>query len=197
MQTDLSLINSWRTSGNVKARNELALRYTGAVVNLSGRYPLRHLTRRDDLIQEGMLSLLIAIDKFDTSRGTAFWTCARFYVRDAMYTYVLKSSGIDYNHAPQDIQQGAFTGEHGATSFYNPVSDTRLTNPILDAISQEQGIQKMREIIKNSCNERQQLATRYEHAEKFEKGEIKGDLHVQQMKRAYSQAINILKENFL
>ena len=43
---------------------------------------------RDDLVQEGFLGLLRAIDRYDPSRGTPFVTFARYFIRGGISHYV-------------------------------------------------------------------------------------------------------------
>ncbi len=43
---------------------------------------------RDDLVQEGFVGLLRAIDRYDPSRGTPFVTFARYFIRGGISHYV-------------------------------------------------------------------------------------------------------------
>lgn len=45
----------------------------------------------DDLIQEGNIGLLEAVDRWDYSRGNVFSTYATFYIKKYMYTYLYSS----------------------------------------------------------------------------------------------------------
>jgi RNA polymerase primary sigma factor/RNA polymerase nonessential primary-like sigma factor len=49
---------------------------------------------RDDLVSEGMIGLLTAVDRFDTTRGVRFGTYARWWVLDAMRNCVLRQSRV-------------------------------------------------------------------------------------------------------
>ncbi len=197
MKSDLELIHQWRLSKDIASRNELVMRYRGAIVNLSGRYPLRYATERKDLVHEGVIGVILAIDKFDESRGTAFWTLARFYVRDAMYNYVLKATGVNYNQAATSttFRQSVFKGEYGQNCLYNPNLDRREADLVLNEVIQEENIRRLNEVVATLCTERQQRALRYTLAYKGEKGQIGGVLGAVQMKRAYNQAYKILEDN--
>ena len=55
---------------------------------------LRHGTiERDDLMQQGVLGLLNALERYDPSRGTPFWAYASWWVRQAMQQAVSQLAG--------------------------------------------------------------------------------------------------------
>lgn len=69
----------------MRAKRQLVtanLRLVNLVVNRH-RSRARSLTHQD-LMQEGALGLMRAVEKFDPSRGTAFSTCAVFWIRAAV-----------------------------------------------------------------------------------------------------------------
>lgn len=67
----------------------------GLVEKLAGRYGSRDAALDyDDLVQEGMLGLLTAIDKFEWQRGHKFSTYATWWVRAAMRRSVESSGAI-------------------------------------------------------------------------------------------------------
>lgn len=71
----------------VSDRNKLVRRNLNLVWFLADRYlkfkRIRHLTR-DDLVQEGMVGLIRAAEKFDEKRGFKFSTYAAWWIRQAM-----------------------------------------------------------------------------------------------------------------
>jgi RNA polymerase primary sigma factor len=62
------------------ARHRLAQANIGLVFHVAGKYPQRSMTL-PDLVQEGMLGLLKAIDRFDYRRGFRFSTYATWWIR--------------------------------------------------------------------------------------------------------------------
>ena len=96
------------------------------VIRISGNYH-RHDFQLDDLIQEGLVGVLVSLDRFDLHRGVRFKTYANYWVRQcvgravidrgrkirvprhamAMYSRVVKTkrylSEADDDVSPQDI----------------------------------------------------------------------------------------------
>src|SRR6185437_3663165 len=62
------------------ARNRLAEANMALCVNVASRYLYRGISR-DDLISEGNLGLMRAVEEFDPGRGTRFSTIAYHHIR--------------------------------------------------------------------------------------------------------------------
>lgn len=73
--------------GDARARDELVERNLPFVVAVAKRSMGRG-ARLDDLIQEGNIGLLRAVEKFDTSRGTRFSTYAIWWIRAYIQKYL-------------------------------------------------------------------------------------------------------------
>ena len=69
--------------GDRRSREQLVTAYLGLVRSVAKRYRELGLPF-DDLVQEGSVGLLEAIDRFDPSRGTPFDGYARFRIRRAI-----------------------------------------------------------------------------------------------------------------
>src|SRR5919205_1459531 len=70
-------------AGDQRARNELVKRNLRLVVSVAKRYRGMGLSF-DDLIQEGNLGLMRAVEKFDPDRGFKFSTYATWWIRQAV-----------------------------------------------------------------------------------------------------------------
>jgi RNA polymerase sigma factor (sigma-70 family) len=69
--------------GDAAARDEMVVRNLGLVHSLAARHLGRGVAF-DDLVQEGTIGLMRAIDKFDPSRGNKFSTYAVWWIRSAL-----------------------------------------------------------------------------------------------------------------
>lgn len=65
--------------GDVRAQRALLEKHRPRVVAIARRYVRPHV-RLDDLVQEGFVGLLSALDGFDADRGVTFWTYAHYWV---------------------------------------------------------------------------------------------------------------------
>lgn len=73
--------------GEVSAKHELVRRNLGLVVTVA-RSQGRAGVRLDDLIQEGNLGLMRAVEKFDPDAGTHFSTYAVWWIRAYVWKYL-------------------------------------------------------------------------------------------------------------
>src|SRR5689334_20972109 len=65
------------------ARNEMVVRNLGLVRALAARYCGRDVDF-DDLVQEGTIGLLRAVERFDAARGLKFSTYAVWWIRRSL-----------------------------------------------------------------------------------------------------------------
>lgn len=70
----------WLKKKDQAARDRILLAYQPLCVSVARRMAPRHLFS-DDIVQEGMLGLMHALDKFDPSLGFRFGTYARWWVK--------------------------------------------------------------------------------------------------------------------
>jgi RNA polymerase sigma-32 factor len=90
-ETELALARAWRESGDEAAKVRLITSHLPLVLKAAGRFRGYGLLA-DDLIAEGNVGLLRALDGFEPERGLRFATYAQWWVRACMYEYVLKFS---------------------------------------------------------------------------------------------------------
>jgi RNA polymerase sigma factor (sigma-70 family) len=73
--------------GDPRARADLVQAYMPAIAGVARNY--RHSSvERDELLQEGVVGLLRALDRFDPGLGTPFWAYATWWVRQSMQQVV-------------------------------------------------------------------------------------------------------------
>ncbi len=74
-------------NGNVEARNTIVNNYVRFVISIAKRYKTNSVTL-DDLIQEGNIGIIRAIQRFNPSLGYSFSTYAYYWVRQSITRYI-------------------------------------------------------------------------------------------------------------
>jgi RNA polymerase sigma factor (sigma-70 family) len=74
--------------GDEAARGHLVENYMPLVAGVARVYCNTRAVNRSELMQEGVVGLLRALERFDPERGTPFWGYASFWVRQAMQQLV-------------------------------------------------------------------------------------------------------------
>lgn len=102
---DEILFREYAKSKDPKIKNELAKRNQPLVTYIVGKYYNHksfHKKHREDLLQEGSIGLLLAIDKFDVERGFKFSTYATWWIRQTINNYVINAGSMI--HVPSHIR---------------------------------------------------------------------------------------------
>ncbi len=81
-------------AGDAQAREELIESYVAWVVASAAKVRCPTSMERDDLIQEGLIGLMDAIDHWDVDRGFRFLTMARHYVYGRMMRSCHEQAGV-------------------------------------------------------------------------------------------------------
>ena len=92
-EQEQSLTKSWKNNKDAKALEKLILSYTKLVIRIASQFKHYGLPFTD-LVQEGHIGLLLAIEKFDVDRDLRFSTYSRWWVRATIQEYVLKNWSI-------------------------------------------------------------------------------------------------------
>ena len=92
-ELEQSLTKSWKNNKDAKALEKLILSYTKLVIRIASQFKHYGLPFTD-LVQEGHIGLLLAIEKFDVDRDLRFSTYSRWWVRATIQEYVLKNWSI-------------------------------------------------------------------------------------------------------
>ena len=90
-EDEADLVRRWKDEGDEKARTRILSAHLRLVVKAAGQFKGYGLSGAD-LIAEGNLGLVRALESFDPSRNLRFSTYAQWWVRAAMFEYVLKFS---------------------------------------------------------------------------------------------------------
>ncbi|TAN48388.1 MAG: sigma-70 family RNA polymerase sigma factor [Rhodospirillales bacterium] len=87
---ECDLARRWQTSADPKAAERIVMAFQPLVRAQARRFVGRHMML-EDLVGEGNLGLMRALDKFDPDRGVRFATYATWWVRAALLDHVLKN----------------------------------------------------------------------------------------------------------
>lgn len=90
-EDEAELIRRWRQDGDVAARDRLIAAHLRLVIKTAGQFKGYGLSTAD-LVAEGNLGLVRALDGFEPERNLRFSTYAQWWVRAAMFEYVLRFS---------------------------------------------------------------------------------------------------------
>jgi RNA polymerase primary sigma factor len=75
-------------AGDAQARAELVDRFMPSIASVARLYRFTPGVERVELLQEGVVGLLRAVERFDPKLGTPFWAYAGWWVRQAMQQLV-------------------------------------------------------------------------------------------------------------
>ena len=92
-EQEQSLTKLWKNNKDPKALEKLILSYTKLVIRIASQFKHYGLPF-NDLVQEGHIGLLLAIEKFDITRDLRFSTYSRWWVRATIQEYVLKNWSV-------------------------------------------------------------------------------------------------------
>lgn len=90
---ELELATKWRDKRDEAALHELTNAYVRLAISAASRYRNYGLPM-NDLIQEGMIGLMQAAERFDPDRGVRFSTYANWWIRSSMQDYILRNWSI-------------------------------------------------------------------------------------------------------
>lgn len=114
--------------GNIKAQEDIIRSNLGLVMKVAKRY-MSNYQEFNDLIQEGNLGLLKAIEKFDISKGFAFSTYAIHWVR----SYIQKASNSKQFFKSLNKQSELFQLQQ----IHENLSKKSMKEPTLEEITKE------------------------------------------------------------
>lgn len=89
-ETETALARAWRDDRDEAALHRLIGAYQRLAVSMAGRFR-RYDVPHEDLIQQGMLGLMRAAEKYDPENGARFSTYAAWWIRASMQDYVMRN----------------------------------------------------------------------------------------------------------
>ena len=92
-EEEFKLINDWRDNRTPKSLQKILNSYLRLAVSYARKYSSYGLPI-DDLIHEGVLGIMHALDKFDTSKDFRLSTYASWWIRASIQDYILKNWSV-------------------------------------------------------------------------------------------------------
>jgi len=92
-EEEFYLINDWRDNKNPKSLQKILNSYLRLAVSYARKYSSYGLPI-DDLIHEGVLGIMHALEKFDTSKDFRLSTYASWWIRASIQDYILKNWSV-------------------------------------------------------------------------------------------------------
>lgn len=140
LKTDFDVIKyilEYRETGNINLRNDIVLRYLELVrvIAVSLRNIYSKYASVDDIINEGVIALIGAIDTFDPDKNVKFETYANLKVKGAIIDYVRKQDWV-----PRQVRRFGKDME----AAYNELYSTLDRRPSNEEIAEHMGITKER-----------------------------------------------------
>lgn len=90
---EVQLARAWRDDGDRDAAERLVLSNMRAVIKMAGQLSNQHASF-SDLMQEGTLGLLRAVERYDPERGVRFLSYAAWWIRAYIRDYLLKTRSL-------------------------------------------------------------------------------------------------------
>jgi len=138
LKTDFDVIRSieeYRETGNINLRNDIIMRYLELVrvIAVSLRNIYAKYATVDDIVNEGVIALISAIETFDVEKNVKFETYANLKIKGAIIDYVRKQDWV-----PRQVRRFGKDLEAAYSELYITL-DRRPTN---DEIAEHMGITK-------------------------------------------------------
>ena len=90
---EFKLINDWKDNRNSKSLQKILNSYLRLAVSYAKKYSSYGLSL-DDLTHEGVLGIMHALDKFDTSKDFRLSTYASWWIRASIQDFILKNWSV-------------------------------------------------------------------------------------------------------
>ncbi len=92
-EDEMNFIKDWQLSKNQKSLNKIVSAHLRLVISIANKFRNYGLPI-NELVQEGNVGLMQAVDKFDLDRDVRFSTYSSWWIKAAMQTFILKNWSI-------------------------------------------------------------------------------------------------------
>ena len=140
---EIACIRAWQVHGDTKAREKVLLANVRFVVNIAKKYIFQQALPLADLVAEGMLGLIVALDRFDPERGFKFITFAVWWIKQKI-TYAIHRDHLV--RLPDNFKQTLYQyrrREQAALSQGQDPDQEKIVREMKLTKEQEKGIEVM------------------------------------------------------
>ena len=92
-EDEINFIKDWQLTNNQKSLNKIVSAHLRLVISIANKFRNYGLPI-NELVQEGNVGLMQAVDKFDLDRDVRFSTYSSWWIKAAMQTFILKNWSI-------------------------------------------------------------------------------------------------------
>lgn len=186
-------IAEYQQSGDIALRNELVLKCMGLVrtIVLSMRNMYIKYTDADDVVNEGVLALMEALDSFDPAKGAKFETYATLRIRGAVVDYIRKQDWI-----PRNVRKFARALDNANSKLYNLYNRPPTTAELAQSmeLSEEKLLRYMADAACSVTLSFEELLYEDNFDEAGQTAPTDYGLMQQEMRRTVAQAVESLKD---
>ena len=156
---EFKLINDWRDNKTPRSLQKILNSYLRLAVSYARKYSSYGLPI-DDLIHEGVLGIMHALEKFDTSKDFRLSTYASWWIRASIQDYILKNWSV--------VRTGSTASQKAL--FFNLKKIKQQINDVSREFMGQEEINKVSNMLKVKSLEVQNMESRL----------TGGDLHLNQ-----------------
>ena len=186
-------IAAYRQSGDIAVRNEIVLNNMGLVraCAMSMRNMYIKFGDVDDVVNEGVIALMDAIESYDDTRGAKFETYASLKIRGAIIDYIRRQDWI-----PRNVRKFARTLDKAYSMLYNLNGRAPSTEELAQHLGMDEA-KLLRQMAESSCT----ITLSFEELlyednfEDMEQGGLSADqeMYDKELREVLTAAINELK----
>ncbi len=92
-EDEITYIKSWQAHKNEKSLNKIVSSHLRLVISIANKFK-NYGIPINELVQEGNIGLMQAIDKFDLNKDVRFSTYSSWWIKAAMQSFILKNWSI-------------------------------------------------------------------------------------------------------
>ena len=192
-QSQLAMFEQYQQTKDIELRNEIVLRYMDVVkfVAVSTRGIYCKYAETDDIVNEGVLALIKAVESYDLQRGIKFETYASIKVKGAIIDFVRKQDWV-----PRPVRHFARILDVAYNELYSELDRHPTNQELADhlGISKEKLLRSMADLAGTVTLSFEELLYEDNFESAFEGSETADQgLYEKELKEVLARAIDELK----